>query len=385
MNNKHGRNDDHTRPQFIERMVRRYSVFIIVGCLGFVALIIVGVPSLEQVGQEHSIPLSPADAPSMVAMKRIGQVFQESDSDSVAMIVLESDRALGEDARIYYANLIRKLKGDTAHVQHIQDFWGDSLTAAGAQSPDGKAAYVQLTLAGNQGETLANESIEAVRKIVARAPPPQGVRVFVTGVSALITDMHTTGNESILKITAASVGVIFMMLLLVYRSAVTVVLILAMVGVEFAAARGVVAFLGHHGFIGLSTFAVNVLTALVIAAGTDYAIFLVGRYQEARQSGEDRETAYYSTYRGVAHVILGSGLTIAGAMYCLNFARLPDFQTMGVPCAVGTLVVVAIALTLVRRFLPQLAASVGSTPSAPSKRGAGGASVPSSFDGPHPF
>ena len=39
-------------------------------------------------------------------------------------------------------------------MQHIQDFWGDPLTAAGSQSTDGKAAYVQVYLAGNQGESV---------------------------------------------------------------------------------------------------------------------------------------------------------------------------------------------------------------------------------------
>jgi len=67
---------------------------------------------------------------------------------------------------------------------------------------------------------------------------------------------------------------------------------------------------------------------MVIAAGTDYAIFLIGRYQEARGAGEDRETSYYTMFRGTAHVVLGSGLTIAGAMLCLSFTRLPYFQTM---------------------------------------------------------
>jgi RND superfamily putative drug exporter len=98
--------------------------------------------------------------------------------------------------------------------------------------------------------------------------------------------------------------------------------------------------------IGLSTFAVNLLTTLAIAAGTDYAIFLVGRYHEARQGGEDRETAFYTMYHGTAHVILGSGLTIAGATYCLSFTRLPYFQTLGVPLAIGMLVAVAAALTM---------------------------------------
>ena len=50
-------------------------------------------------------------------------------------------------------------------------------------------------------------------------------------------------------------------------------------------------------------------------------------------------------FHGTAHVVLGSGLTVAGAMACLNFTRLPYFQTLGVPC-VGLLVVLAASLTL---------------------------------------
>src|SRR6202012_3059956 len=61
---------------------------------------------------------------------------------------------------------------------------------------------------------------------------------------------------------------------------------------------------------------------------------------------EDREQAFYTMFHGTAHVVLGSGLTVAGAMYCLSFTRLPWFQTMGVPCAVGLLVAVFAALTL---------------------------------------
>ena len=124
------------------------------------------------------------------------------------------------------------------------------------------------------------------------------------------------------------------------------VLLLLTVGLELTAARGVVALLGHSGAIGLSTFAVSLLTSLAIAAGTDYGIFIIGRYQEARQAGEDRETAFYTMYRGMAHVILGSGLTIAGATFCLSFARMPYFYTLGIPCAAGMLAAVAVAMTL---------------------------------------
>ncbi len=141
------------------------------------------VPQLETVAESHNVSLSPQDSPSLQASKRIGKVFGEFDSDSSAMIVLEGDQPLGAEAHRYYDGLIQKLSQDTKHVQHIQDFWGDPLTAAGSQSSDGKAALVQVFLAGNQGESLANESVDSVRDIVDDTPPPPGVKAYVTGAA----------------------------------------------------------------------------------------------------------------------------------------------------------------------------------------------------------
>ena len=341
------------RPQipFIARVIRRLSLLVILAWLALTLIVTLAVPSLEQVGREHSVPLSPKDAPSVQAMMRMGKDFKESDSDSFAMVMLEGQQPLGDDAHTYYAGLVRELRDDPKHVEHVQDLWGDRLTAAGAQSADGKAAYAQVNLAGNQGTTLGQESVAAVRNIVERTPPPPGVKVYATGPAALVADMQQSGDRSILKMTVIGAVIIFAVLLLVYRSVITVVLLLVTVGIEVFAARGIVAFLGDNNRVVLSTFAINLLVALAMAAGTDYGIFFFGRYQEARQAGEDPETAYYSTFRGVAPVVLGSGLTIAGAMLCLSFTRMTIFQTIGVPCAVGLFVSVAIALTLVPAVL----------------------------------
>lgn len=132
-------------------------------------------------------------------------------------------------------------------------------------------------------------------------------------------------------VEALTFGVIILMLLIIYRSIVTTVLMLVMVGISIATVRGTVAFLGYHDVIGLSVFATGLLSTLAIAIAVDYAIFLIGRYQEGRGNGEDRETAYFNMFGGTAHVIVGSGLTIAGATFCLSFTRLPYFQTLGVP------------------------------------------------------
>ena len=335
----------------IATLIRRLAPVIVLFWMALAAFANTSVPPLEKVAEAHNVALSAHDAPSMQAMLHIGKVFGEFDSDSAAMIVLEGDAPLGDEARRFYDRLIEQLSSDTRHVQHIQNFWGDPLTAAGAQSADGKAAYVQVYLAGNQGEGLSDESVRAVREIVDRTPPPPGVKAYVTGPSPLVADQFDVGSKGSKKVTMVTFAVIFLMLLWVYRSVVTVVLVLLMVLLEVASARGVVAVLAHHNIIGLSVYSTNLLTLLSIAAGTDYAIFLLGRYHEARHAGEGREQAFRTTYRGTSHIVLGSGLTIIGALYCLTFTRLPYFNSLGVPAAIGIAVALLGALTLAPAIL----------------------------------
>jgi putative drug exporter of the RND superfamily len=336
----------HIQRPRLAHTLRRLSVPIALFWLALAAITNVFVPQLEAVAKVHNVSQSSPDAPSLIATKHIGKVFHEFDSDSEAMIVLEGDKPLGDDAHQFYDTLVHKLAQDTKHVEHIQDFWGDPLTASGSQSADGKAAYVQLYLRGNQGESLSSESVEAVRDVIAHTPPPPGVKAYVTGAAPLIADNFTVGSKGTTKVTGITVLVIAIMLFIVYRSVVTTILVLLSVLIGMAAARGTVAFLGYNGIIGLSTYSTNLLTLLAIAAGTDYAIFILGRYQEARHAGEERESAFYTMFHGTPKVVLGSGLTIAGAVFCLSFTRLPYFQTLGVPAAIGILVALAAALTL---------------------------------------
>ncbi|EHB53750.1 Transport protein [Mycolicibacterium rhodesiae JS60] len=326
--------------------IRRLAIPIILGWLVLIGILTVFVPSLDVVGQERAVSVSPKDAPAVIAMMRSGKVFEESSTDSAAMIVLEGDNPLGEDARRYYNDLVAKLRADPIHVKHVQDFWGDPLTEAGALSADGKAVYVQVALGGNMGESLGNESVAAVQQIVKGLPAPPGVKAYVTGGSAMQADQLLEGAKSIQVVKIATVAVIIFMLLFFYRSVVTVGLVLVILVMGLSVTQGVVAFLAWHNVIGLTTFVTQILVPLALAATTDYAIFLIGRYQEARAGGQDRESAYYTMFRGTSHVVLASGMTIAGATFCLSFTRLPYFSTLGVPLAIGMVVAVVSALTL---------------------------------------
>ncbi|NTY62711.1 RND family transporter [Mycolicibacterium sphagni] len=336
---------------FAPRTIRRFAPLIILAWLGILFALSVTIPPLQQVAKSHSVSLDPVDAPSYKAIKRIGAIFAQPENSSVAMVVLEGQQPLADEARDYYRRLIQQFKDDPKHVLHVQDFWGDDLTKGAAQSADGKAVYVQLALAGNSGESRAAESLNTVHNIVDHTPPPPGVKTYITGPAAVAADITNTGNRSQPLIMAVTASVLLIVLLLIYRSITTVILLLVVVGIQLQMAEGIVAFLGYHGLIGLTTVAINLVTSLVIAAGTDYGIFFIGRYQEARQAGEDREAAFYTSYGGVAKVVLASGSTIAGAIFCLHFTRLPYFQANGIPCAVAIMVAVVVALTLLPAVL----------------------------------
>ncbi len=334
------------RPR-IASFIRRFAPLIIIGWFGMTFLLAATVPPLEVVERERSVSLSPADAPSVRAAQEMGAAFQESTGGGVAILVLEGQDQLGADTHRYYDDLVRKLREKPEYVQHVHDFWGDPLTAGAAESSDGKAVFVQLDLVGEIGQAQSIESVTAVKDIVNSSPPPPGVQAYLTGPAAIVSDIGESGNRTVILITLVTVGVIFVMLLLLYRSILVVIILLFTVFIELQVARGVVAWLALQGWVGLTTYVVNLLVSVGIAAGTDYAIFFTGRYQEARQAGESREEAFYTTYRSVAKVVLASGATIAGAIACLSFTRLPFFQPLGIPGAIGILVAVAVALTLV--------------------------------------
>ncbi len=343
--------EPQTHRPFLGRMVRVFSVPII----GFWVLLVIVlgavIPSLGEVAATRSVPISPTGAPSYAAMLNIGKVFQQYDSDSTAMVVLESDEPVGEAAHKFYDEIVAKLEADHEHVQNVQDFWSDPLTAAGSQSVDGKSAYVQIFLNGSQGTTESHESVAAVRDIVASVTPPPGIKAHVAGNTVLNADTSVAGHQSMHRLEFVSVAIIIVMLLAIYRSVVTMLISMVAIGLGLFAAMSVTAAAGNMNIIGLTPYAVSMVTMLSIAAITDYLIFLLGRYHEERANGLDPEEAFYVSYSGVSHVILGSGLTIVGALMCLSMTTLPYFQTMGPPCAIAILVVIAASLTLAPAIL----------------------------------
>ena len=101
----------------IPRTIRALAVPIILVWVAFTAAVNLLVPQVEKVGMANAVSMSPQDAPAVIAAKRMGEKFQESTSDSIAMVVLVGNEPLGEPARDYYNTLMAKFEADKKHVE----------------------------------------------------------------------------------------------------------------------------------------------------------------------------------------------------------------------------------------------------------------------------
>ena len=152
---EHRLDEPPAKRPFIPRMVRTFAIPIIF-FWGFLAVTTTAfMPKVEDVAEELAGPMIPHYAPSQRALLHIGEKFHESNSTNLTMVVLEANRPLADQDHRYYDDLMQRLQRDTKHVQYVMDLWGKPFTAAGAQSVDGKCAYVLLRLAGDIGQIEA--------------------------------------------------------------------------------------------------------------------------------------------------------------------------------------------------------------------------------------
>ena len=101
----------HAARPLVPRLIRTLAVPIILGWIALIAVAQHRRSPAGEVGQMRSVSMSPDDAPSMIAMKQVGEVFEEYDSDSSVMIVLEGQEPLGDEAHAFYDEMVEKLRG----------------------------------------------------------------------------------------------------------------------------------------------------------------------------------------------------------------------------------------------------------------------------------
>lgn len=317
--------------------------------LAFLAVMNVAVPQLEVIAGQDSSPMVPDDAPSIRTVTAMDEAFGNGGSESFITVAMERPSGLTEVDRQYAESLVPALQADEDDVAFVQDIRRPELRKA-LTSADGKARYLLVGITGATGAPSALRQVAAVREI-ARENAPDGLTVEVTGPTATVVDLTVETEHSVVRITIVTVGLIGLILLLIYRSIAVPVIILAAVGIGLGVGRAVVAWCGMQDLFAVSTFSGSFLTAIVLGAGTDYAVFLVARYHEQRRLGVEPARAAAVAASRVGGVIAGSAVTVVLATLCMALADLGFFNTTGPAVAVSIAVNLVLSLTLVPALL----------------------------------
>ena len=284
----------------------------------------------------------PGDAESTKALQKAQQF---SDPDAVMAIVVYV-----RDGGITPADM--SVVTDDAKKFSVMKDVTDVVPAI--PSEDGRAAQTIVTMhLDDDGWEALPDLVKELRSI-AKADSG-GLKSVVGGPAAFGADQAQAfaGIDGILL--AAALGVVFIVLLLTYRSLVIPIVFLICAVAALGMAQGVIYLLAKYAGLTVNGQSAGILSVLVIGAGVDYALLLVARYREELRNYEDRHEAMAHALHRAAPAIIASGATVILGLLCLSFAEMNSTAGLG-PVAAGG---IAIALLVMLVLLPAVFVILG--------------------------
>ncbi|MCW2854376.1 MAG: hypothetical protein JWM84_4040 [Nocardioides sp.] len=283
---------------------------------------------------------------SMKAEKVIAGNFSRGDRIDEAVIISSSTRsATSQEFRAFVADLRSSIR-DTGAAQTVRDPYSPDQPAI---SEDGHAAVVTLVLSHDAGT-----GIVAVIDEVVAADADAAFDVDVTGTNTLDHDF-TELSESDLTDGELKFGLpaAMLVLVLVFGALVAAFLPMSIAIVSIIVTVAISSVLGQ--VTSLSFFIVNMVTAMGLALGIDYSLFVLSRYREERQAGRDKIEAIIATGGTSSKAVLFSGSSFVVAL--LGLLLVPD--TILRSLALGAIIVGVVTMAAALTLLPALLSLLG--------------------------
>src|ERR1700742_4137670 len=312
-------------------------------------------PSLNEMSEKHPLSILPSDAPSAVTARKMTEAFHESGSEDLLLIVLTDDKGLTPADEATYRALVDTLHKDTANVVMLQDFISPPPLKTIVTSKDNKAWVLPVGVAGELGTPKSYEAFNQIADTVKHSVAGSSLTANLTGPAGTVADLTVAGQQDRMPIELAIGVLVLIVLLIVYRSAITMLLPLISIGLSLVIAQAVVAAYSFLTGAGVSNQSIVFLSAIMAGAGTDYAVFLISRYHDYLRLGETHETALKKALFSIGKVIAASASTVGITFLVISFARMGIFQTVGIASAIGVGVAFLAAVTL----LPAIIALAG--------------------------
>ncbi|MGX6448487.1 MMPL family transporter, partial [Patulibacter sp. S7RM1-6] len=249
---------------------------------------------------------------------------------------------------------------------------GVGTASAPVLTPDRRGARIDVALDATSMSAAGMAIARGPLRTAAHGATPEGSVALVGGNAAVYADVSDAIDHDLRLVFPIAAGLILLILLLVLRSVLAPLYLLAAVALEFAATLGatVLLFQVLGGADGVAFTLPLVLFLFVVALGTDYNILMTARLREEMLSGTPPRQAVADAVRRTAPTVAAAGLVLASCFGTLVFEVDAGSRQMGFAMALGILLAALVVSTI---LVPALTALVGTRAWWPSRaRGAAG-------------
>ena len=335
-------------------------------CAGWLVLAIAitaVAPDWRRQAQDDDIRFLPAKYASVRGFQLLEKSFPQDVYASRATLAFDrADAPLGPDD---YALVDRVSAGLTALsreqpelqitgvISHREPLIGRRLTSA-----DKHCTLVQISLGTPYLATQTRDSMDAAearaREILKEAGAGAPA-LYVTGPAAIGHDLVTASANSLSATTFATIALVVIVLLCVYRSPLLALIPLVTIGVATWVALQLLALVTLIPGVHLVNISQVFAIVLIFGAGTDYCLFLIARYREGLEEGDGKRPALRASVRTVGGALAASAATVVVGLGMMGTAEFGKIRCAGPVIALGLGVALVASLTLT----PALLAIVG--------------------------
>ncbi|MED5020029.1 MMPL family transporter [Paenibacillus chibensis] len=329
-------------------------------------IIVVGVlsalwPMVNKEVQNNAANLK-EDSPSVQAEQVAAEQFSGG-SSIPALLVWHRDGGMKDE--------------DLQHVQKLFADWGSSpvpyqdsvppfdkmpAQALKAQLSKDQSTLVTPVLFKNDADSdQLKEGVEQLKEQAAKefGADPFAVKQNAAGeISARVTGPVGISIDAVglfknadFKLLMATVVLVLVILLLIYRSPILALIPIVAVGFAYGAISPLLGLMASKGWITVDSQAVSIMTVLLFGAGTDYCLFLVSHFRHLLQAEESKGKALLRAITETSGAIAMSGFTVVLSLLALLLAKYGAYHRFAIPFSVSILVMVIASLTLVPALL----------------------------------
>lgn len=219
----------------------------------------------------------------------------------------------------------------------------------GPVSSDGTSQLLIANLKVGGDSELLLEDVTLLRDSLAAAAPP-GLEAKVTGPAGISADAIEVFGGINSTLLLATTMLVFVLLLIIYRSPIFWILPLLAVGVAEFTVRGLGYLIADAGVV-VNGQSAGILLVLVFGSGTDYALLLTARYREELRRNDDKHEAMRIAILRAGPAIVASAGTVIAGLLCLALAEVNGTAGLGPIGAMGVFVAMLVMLTALPALL----------------------------------